>query len=61
MPIRIANNDVSNMEVLISLAILVASIVLLLRLSAKAYKSTVLIYSDKSMMNVFKDAMKFSK
>ncbi len=61
MPIRIANNDVSNMEVLISLAILVASIVLLLRLSAKAYKSTVLIYSDKSMMHVFKDAMKFSK
>ena len=61
MPIRIANNEVSNMEVLISLGILVASIVLLLRLSAKAYKSTVLIYSDKSMMHVFKDAMKFSK
>ncbi len=61
MPIRIANNSVSNMEVLISLGILIISIVVLLRLSAKAYKSTVLIYSDKSMMNVFKDAMKFSK
>lgn len=61
MPIRIANNEVSNMEILISLGILVVSIVLLLRLSAKAYKSTVLIYSDKSMMHVFKDAMKFSK
>lgn len=61
MPIRIANNEVSNIEVLISLGILVISIVLLLKLSAKAYKSTVLIYSDKSMMSVFKDALKFSK
>lgn len=61
MPIRIANNEVSNTSVLISLSILVVSIILLLRLSAKAYKSTVLIYSDKSMFHVFKDALKFSK
>ena len=61
MPVRIANNDVTNMEVVISLVVLVISIAFLLRLSAKAYKSTVLIYSDKSMMNVFKDAMKLSK
>ncbi len=61
MPIRIANDGVSDMEVMISLGILLASIVILLKLSAKAYKSTVLIYSDKSMMHVFKDAMKFSK
>ena len=61
MPIRIANNDVSNTGVLISLGILLMSIILLLKLAAKAYKSTVLIYSDKSMFNVFKDALKFSK
>lgn len=61
MPIRIANYEASNMEVLISLGILVLSIIVLLKLSAKAYKNTVLVYSDKSMMNVFKDAMKLSK
>ncbi|HCM88368.1 MULTISPECIES: ABC transporter permease [Vagococcus] len=61
MPVRIANNEVSNMEVLISLSILVISILVLLKISAKAYKSTVLIYSDKSMMNVFKDAMNLAK
>ncbi len=61
MPVRITNNDVTNVEVMISLGLLVISIVVLLRLSAKAYKSTVLIYSDKSMMNVFKDAMKLTK
>ena len=61
MPVRIANNEVTNMEVLISLGLLVVSITALLKLSAKAYKSTVLVYSDKSMMNVFKDAMKLSK
>lgn len=61
MPLRIASDEATNTEILISLGILVVAIVILLKLSAKAYKSTVLIYSDKSMMNVFKDAMKFSK
>ncbi|MFC6347483.1 ABC transporter permease [Vagococcus carniphilus] len=61
MPLRIANDEATNPEIWISLGLLVVAIVLLLKLSAKAYKSTVLIYSDKSMMNVFKDAMKFSK
>ncbi|MEG0286902.1 MAG: ABC transporter permease [Vagococcus sp.] len=61
MPIRIANYEATNMEILISLGVLVISIVILLKLAAKAYKSTVLVYSDKSMMNVFKDAMKLSK
>ncbi len=61
MPLRIANDEATNPEILISLGLLILAIILLLKLSAKAYKSTVLIYSDKSMMNIFKDAMKFSK
>lgn len=61
MPMRIANSEATSMEVLLSLGVLVISIVLLLKLSAKVYKSTVLIYSDKSMMQVFKDALRFSK
>lgn len=61
MPLRIASNEATNSEILISLGLLVVANGVLLKLSAKAYKSTVLIYSDKSMMSVFKDAMKFSK
>ncbi|WP_326716925.1 ABC transporter permease [Vagococcus jeotgali] len=54
MPIRIANGNVTIPEILISLGLLVLASVLLLKFSAKVYKSTVLIYSDKSMMQVFK-------
>lgn len=61
MPIRIANGNVTIPEILISLGLLVLAIVLLLKFSAKVYKSTVLIYSDKSMMQVFKEALKASK
>lgn len=61
MPVRIANDSVTNSEILISLGILVVAIVLLLRMSARVYKSTVLIYSDKSMMQVFKDALRVTK
>lgn len=61
MPLRIASHEATTMEVWLSLGLLVLSIVLLLRLSARVYKSTVLIYSDKSMMQVFKDALRFSK
>ncbi len=61
MPIRIANGNVTIPEILISLCLLVLAIVLLLKFSAKVYKSTVLIYSDKSMMQVFKEALKASK
>lgn len=61
MPIRIANDNVTTPEILVSLGLLVLAIVLLLKFSAKVYKSTVLIYSDKSMMQVFKDALKLSK
>jgi len=61
MPIRIANDAVTNVEVWISLGLLVLAIILLLRMSAKIYKSTVLIYSDKSTMQVLKEAIKLSK
>ncbi|MGY3765600.1 ABC transporter permease [Vagococcus vulneris] len=61
MPIRIANDDVTQPELFFSIGLLVLAIAILLKFSAKVYKSTVLIYSDKSMMNVFKDALKFSK
>lgn len=61
MPVRIANDSVTNSEILISLSILVVAIVLLLRMSARVYKSTVLIYSDKSMMQVLKDALRVTK
>lgn len=61
MPVRIANDSVTNSEILMSLGILILAVILLLKMSAKVYKSTVLIYSDKSMMQVFKDAVKVSK
>jgi len=61
MPVRIANDSVSNIEVLSSLGLLVLAIIILLRMSAKIYKSTVLIYSDKSTMQVLKEAIKLSK
>ncbi|MGX4685386.1 ABC transporter permease [Vagococcus sp. JNUCC 83] len=61
MPIRIANDSVTNSEILISLGILILAVILLLKMSAKVYKSTVLIYSDKNMMQVFKDAVKVTK
>ncbi|AQP54118.1 hypothetical protein BW732_07720 [Vagococcus penaei] len=61
MPIRIANDNVTQPELLLSLGLLILAVIILLKISAKVYKSTVLIYSDKSMMNVFKDALRFSK
>ncbi len=61
MPMRLGDGSVSNLSVLISLAILVVAIVILLRVSAKLYKATVLVYSDKGMWKTFIEGLKFSK
>lgn len=57
MPLRIATDSATNLEVIISVVLLIVSTGLLLRVSAKVYKSTVLIYSDKSMLHVLKSAL----
>lgn len=57
MPVRIANDSVQQWEILASLGLLALSCVILLKVSAAIYKSTVLIYSDKSMGQVFKEAV----
>lgn len=57
MPVRIANDSVQQWEILASLGLLALSCVILLKVSAVIYKSTVLIYSDKSMGQVFKEAV----
>ena len=54
MPVRIANDTVSVYEPLISVLILAVATVLLLRLSAKMYRATSLVYSDEGIWKVMK-------
>ncbi|MDT2806606.1 ABC transporter permease [Vagococcus lutrae] len=54
MPVRIANDTVSAYEPLISVLILAVATVLLLRLSAKMYRATSLVYSDEGIWKVMK-------
>lgn len=61
MPSRIASGTVSNMSVIISLLILVASTLLLLKISASMYRSTALVYSDEGMFKALKKSMSIMK
>lgn len=61
MPVRIANDTVSAYEPLISVLILAVSTVLLLRLSAKMYRATSLVYSDEGIWKVMKRSLTLLK
>ncbi|MGO2082848.1 ABC transporter permease [Vagococcus sp.] len=61
MPIRIANDSVMQWEIVLSLGLLIVAIAILLKVAARVYKSTVLIYSDKGMFQVFKEAVRIGK
>lgn len=54
MPFRIAAETVSNPEIVLSIIISIIFMVLCLWFSAVFYKSNVLIYSDKGLINTFK-------
>lgn len=54
MPFRIAAETVSNSEIVLSIIISIIFMVLCLWFSAVFYKSNVLIYSDKGLINTFK-------
>lgn len=61
MPSRIASGTVSTMSIMVSLAILVVTTLLLLKLSASMYRSTALVYSDQSMWKTLTSAFSFMK
>lgn len=61
MPSRIASGTVTDMGVLISLAILAVSTLLLLKVSASMYRSTALVYSDDGMWKALKKSMSIMK
>lgn len=61
MPVRIANDTVSVYEPLISVLILAVATVLLLRLSAKMYRATSLVYSDEGIWKVMKRSLTLLK
>ncbi|MDT2812627.1 ABC transporter permease [Vagococcus lutrae] len=61
MPVRIANDTVSAYEPLISVLILAVATVLLLRLSAKMYRATSLVYSDEGIWKVMKRSLTLLK
>lgn len=54
MPFRIAAETVGNVEIILSFIISVIFMALCLWFSAVFYKSNVLVYSDKGMVNTFK-------
>lgn len=54
MPFRIASETVSNLELSISIVISIIFMVIVVAFSLVFYKSNVLVYSDKGMINTFK-------
>lgn len=61
MPLRIASDTVNTAEILISIAILLASTILLTLFSAQMYKSNVLIYSEGNLMAKIKQSLSIMK
>lgn len=57
MPVRLANETASIQEAVISLVILLVSTVLLTIISAKMYKSNVLVYNDKGIIASLKESL----
>lgn len=61
MPLRIASDTANTAEILISIAILLASTILLTLFSAQMYKSNVLIYSEGNLMAKIKQSLSIMK
>ena len=61
MPARIASQTTTPLEVTISLVILIVAIILLLKLAAKIYRSSALVYSDSGIWQSFKKTLTFMK
>lgn len=61
MPFRIAAETVNSMELIISLVLCVVFMALTLWFSLVFYKSNVLVYSDKGMINTFKRSFELWK
>ncbi|GMA54991.1 hypothetical protein GCM10025857_63480 [Alicyclobacillus contaminans] len=61
MPIRLANETASIQEAVISLVILVGTTFLLTVISAKMYKSNVLVYNDKGIVATLKQSFTLMK
>ena len=61
MPARIASQTVKTSEIMISLALLLISTLLLLKVAAKVYRATALVYSDTGMWVSLKKAISLLK
>ncbi|GMA46760.1 ABC transporter permease [Tetragenococcus muriaticus] len=61
MPIRLANETASIQEAVISLVILLGTTFLLTVISAKMYKSNVLVYNDKGVVATLKQSFTLMK
>lgn len=61
MPIRLANDNVPLLQVFLSIAILVVTLILLVLFSAKMYRSNVLIYNDNGLWAALKQSFVLMK
>lgn len=61
MPVRLAYKTVETSEVLLSLGLLIISTILLIALSVKIYKKSVLVYSDEGMLSSIKRSLSIMK
>ncbi|MGX7030596.1 ABC transporter permease [Vagococcus zengguangii] len=61
MPSRIASQTVSTPEIFISLVVLLVTTIILLRVAAKIYRSTALVYSDTGMWQSLKKSISLMK
>lgn len=61
MPIRLANDNVPLLQIILSLAILVATLIILVMFSSKMYRSNVLIYNDNGIWAALKQSIVLMK
>lgn len=61
MPIRLANDNVPLLQVFLSIAILVVTLIILVLFSAKMYRSNVLIYNDNGLWAALKQSFVLMK
>lgn len=61
MPIRLANDNVPLLQVLLSVGILIATLIVLVMFSSKMYRSNVLIYNDNGIWAALKQSFVLMK
>ena len=61
MPIRLANDNVPLLQVLLSIGILIATLMALVIFSSKMYRSNVLIYNDNGIWAALKQSFVLMK